>query len=98
MSGGIAYVWDIDGAFRGRCNPAMVELEPLELIEEQAEVRALIELHHRHTGSVVAYRVLDNWERILPYFVKVMPVDYKKALERRRIEETERDRKGVDYG
>ncbi|QIK36679.1 glutamate synthase large subunit [Caldichromatium japonicum] len=40
----------------------------------------LIERHHRYTGSVVAERVLADWNRYLPRFVKVMPVDYRRAL------------------
>jgi glutamate synthase domain-containing protein 3 len=46
----------------------------------------------------VALRILDNWENILPYFVKVMPVDYKRVLETRKKEALEVDREGVDYG
>jgi glutamate synthase (NADPH/NADH) large chain len=98
MSGGIAYVWDIDGNFRARCNTAMVELESMAYTEEQAEVRNLIELHYRFTDSVVAYNVLDNWDTIVPYFVKVMPIDYKRVVEKKRLEEIREDREGVDYG
>ncbi|HUV06939.1 MAG TPA: glutamate synthase-related protein, partial [Spirochaetia bacterium] len=98
MSGGIAYVWDIDGHFRSRCNRAMVELEPLELVEEQAEVRNLIELHYRYTRSAVALRILDNWDKVISYFIKVMPVDYKRVLALRRLEVREEERVGVDYG
>jgi glutamate synthase (NADPH/NADH) large chain len=96
MSGGIAYVWDIDGEFQSRCNKAMVELESMDFTEEQAEVRNLIEQHYRYTGSIVAYNILDNWDTIIPYFVKVMPIDYKRVVEKRKLEEA--DREGVDYG
>ncbi len=98
MSGGIAYVWDIDGNLRSRCNTAMVELESMDYTEEQAEVRNLIELHYRYTGSVVAYNVMDNWDTIVPYFVKVMPIDYKRVVEKKRLEVIREDREGVDYG
>jgi glutamate synthase (NADPH/NADH) large chain len=98
MSGGIAYVWDTDGSFRSRCNPAMVELDSLSFIEEQAEVRNMIELHYNYTGSVVAYDVLDNWDSIVPYFVKVMPMDYKRVLQKKKKEELQQHREGVDYG
>jgi glutamate synthase domain-containing protein 3 len=80
MSGGIAYVLDRDGTFAERCNPELVELEGLE-DEDVATVRALVEEHLALTGSVVAGRVLDDWELTLPLFVKVMPRDYKRALE-----------------
>jgi glutamate synthase (NADPH/NADH) large chain len=82
MSGGIAYVWDVDGKFATRCNLGMVELERIETDEEKSEVRHLIELHARYTGSTVAKRILDDYDRYVPdEFVKVMPTDYKRVLE-----------------
>jgi glutamate synthase (NADPH/NADH) large chain len=44
-------------------------------------LQRLIEAHLRYTGSAVAKRILDNWNEYLPKFVKVMPVDYRRALE-----------------
>jgi glutamate synthase domain-containing protein 3 len=81
MSGGVAYVLDESGDFgRYRCNLEMVELEAVEVPDDIAELKALIENHSRRTGSAVARRVLDNWQKMLNQFVKVMPVDYKRAL------------------
>ena len=62
MSGGIAYVYDVDRRFAGRCNPELVEHE--ELTDEDAdEVKALITEHAQRTGSLVARNVLASWER-----------------------------------
>jgi glutamate synthase (ferredoxin) len=81
MSGGIAYVLDEQGDFAThRCNMEMVALEKIEEEKEIAEVKGMIQKHYDYTQSAVAKRVLDNWEEMLPKFVKVMPVDYKKAL------------------
>jgi len=44
-------------------------------------LRSLIEKHLRYTGSSVASTILENWSQYLPRFVKVMPVDYRRALE-----------------
>ncbi len=79
MSGGIAYVLDEDGAFSGRCNQELVDLEPLDE-GDAAIVRALVEEHLERTGSPVAGRVLGSWEETAPWFVKVMPRDYRAAL------------------
>ncbi|MEE8141975.1 MAG: glutamate synthase subunit alpha, partial [Planctomycetota bacterium] len=87
MSGGIAYVWDTAGDFRETCNLGMVELERLESEEEIAELKELIERHHRYTGSTVAEKVLSQWDSILPQFVKVMPTDYKRFLEEQEREQ-----------
>jgi glutamate synthase domain-containing protein 3 len=79
MSGGVAYVLDEDGSFASRCNTGLVGFDPLE--ERDVElVRALVEEHAERTGSPVADRVLAEWEAILPFFVKVMPHDYKRVL------------------
>ena len=80
MSGGIAYVLDEKGVFPGLCNQEMVDLEPLEDEEDTAHVRRLIEAHVRHTGSDRGENVLDHWPELLGSFVKVMPVDYRRAL------------------
>ncbi len=65
----------------------MVELERLESEEEIAELKELIERHHRYTGSTVAEKVLSQWDSILPQFVKVMPTDYKRFLEEQEREQ-----------
>ncbi|MEW8384084.1 MAG: glutamate synthase-related protein, partial [Candidatus Thiodiazotropha taylori] len=43
-------------------------------------LKQLIERHHHYTNSDVAKNILDNWETMLPKFVKVMPVEYRRAL------------------
>jgi glutamate synthase (NADPH/NADH) large chain len=84
MSGGIAYVFDPEGAFPVRCNPEMVALERVEAAEDDAELRGLIESHYRYTDSPVAEAILERWETSVRQFVKVMPTDYKRVLEQRR--------------
>jgi glutamate synthase (ferredoxin) len=80
MSGGVAYVLDEEGDFERRCNKGMVDLEPLEAPEDLELVRDLIRKHADYTQSTRARKVLANWDRMLPKFVKVMPRDYKRAL------------------
>ena len=88
MSGGIAYVWDINGEFKSKCNTGMADLDPVENDDDISELRELIELHLEFTGSEVAQRILDDWPEVLSNFVKVMPTDYKRVLtERRRHDE-----------
>ena len=83
MSGGIAYVLDEDGTFAERCNRELVGLEPLA-IDDVSIVRELVQEHERRTGSQLAGRILDDWQRTQLRFVKVMPHDYRAALERHR--------------
>jgi glutamate synthase (NADPH/NADH) large chain len=79
MSGGIAYVLDLDGEFVKRCNPAMVDLEPLGA-EDESVVKDLIENHVRHTGSKRGAEVLAKWAEYRAKFVKVFPKEYRRAL------------------
>lgn len=81
MSGGIAYVWDMDGDFEKRCNKELVELFPVEEKEDISELKKCIENHYKYTGSSVAKRMLDNWNALLPQFLKVYPRDYRLVLE-----------------
>lgn len=96
MSGGIAYVYDDDASFASRCNTAMVTLEKVLPAAEQeasidraiwhrdqtdeAQLKKLLEDHHRWTGSKRARELLDNWAEARAKFVKVFPTEYKRAL------------------
>jgi len=98
MSGGIAYVFDDDGDFGTfRCNKEMVELEPLIQEEDIDELKSLIENHYQYTESAVAKRILENWNEMLGKFIKIMPVDYKNALERLAHEQSESKRDSSVY-
>lgn len=82
MSGGIAYVLDETGDFPQRCNTDMVELEALTDSLEIAQVHELIQRHAAYTGSTLAAAILEQWEETWPRFVKVMPHDYKRMLQK----------------
>jgi glutamate synthase (ferredoxin) len=80
MSGGVAYVLDEAGDFKIRLNPGMVDPEPLVAREDVEEVKRLLSRHIRYTQSTVADRILKSWKAMQPKFVKVMPRDYKRAM------------------
>jgi glutamate synthase (NADPH/NADH) large chain/glutamate synthase (ferredoxin) len=96
MSGGIAYVYDEDGQFARRANTAMVALEKVLTPAEQeatvpraiwhqgksdeAQLKKLLEDHNRWTGSKRARELLDTWDQSRLKFVKVFPLEYKRAL------------------
>ena len=92
MSGGIAYVLDETDDFAKRCNMEMVELEAIKPDADHADIRDLttadetrlkgiIANHYSYTNSERAKEILENWSDYLSKFIKVMPVDYKRALE-----------------
>jgi len=80
MSGGVAYLLDNDGLSRKRINTGMVELENLTEPDEIDTVRTMIQRHIEYTGSPLARGILAAWDESLPKFIKVMPIDYKRAL------------------
>lgn len=82
MSGGTAFVYDLDEHFQNRCNIESVDLESVWQEEDQALLRRLVERHAACTGSAKAASLLANWDAALPLFVKVMPLDYKNVLRR----------------
>ncbi|MDD4953882.1 MAG: glutamate synthase large subunit, partial [Candidatus Omnitrophica bacterium] len=79
MSGGVAYVYDPGTNFKQVCNPEMVDLDILA-VEDVREVYRLLQNHYRYTHSEVAQKILDNFERQIRKFVKVMPREYKRIL------------------
>ena len=93
MSGGIAYVLDRDGTFVQRCNPEMVDLEPLLEAEDISFLRVAIVKHTTLTGSRYAGELLGDWANVVRRIVKVMPREYRKALaaEGKRKTETKID-------
>ena len=80
MSGGIAYVWNREGNFDFFCNMEMVELSLLEDTRARKELYELIRKHYRYTGSPLAGRMLDDWNRYAEEFIQVVPIEYKKVL------------------
>ncbi len=81
MSGGIAYVLDIDGEFRLNCNTDMADVLPLEAAADIEELRGMVERHLRYTGSPRAAQILDGWAEMIPRFVKIYPRDYRRMHE-----------------
>jgi glutamate synthase (NADPH/NADH) large chain len=79
MSGGIAYVYDVNGEFDQLCNKEMVDLDPLDNADAQL-LNDMITKHYAYTVSSVAKFVLDDFDNQLKNFIKVFPKDYKKVL------------------
>ncbi len=94
MSGGIAYVLDEMQLFDTLCNLDLVELESIWKKEDKQQLKNLIEQHCKWTNSKQAERILESWQDVVGKFVKVVPIDYRKALakmmeaERRQTETT----------
>jgi glutamate synthase (ferredoxin) len=80
MSGGIAYVLDPGGLFTRHCNTEMVDIEPLDQMEDIQLVRSLVTRHVQYTGSELGSRVLQDFDALCSVFVKVMPRDFKRVL------------------
>ena len=87
MSGGIAYVLDEHQLFDTLCNLDMVDLETIWQKSDRELLHDLITRHYNYTNSQQAKRILDKWQEMAGQFVKVMPIDYRKALAKLRERE-----------
>jgi glutamate synthase domain-containing protein 2/glutamate synthase domain-containing protein 1/glutamate synthase domain-containing protein 3 len=92
MSGGVAYILDELQLFDTLCNLDMVDLENVYKDEDCKLLYEMIEKHYKLTNSERAGNILDTWDDMVGRFVKVMPIDYRKALERiRQAEQRDTD-------
>jgi glutamate synthase (NADPH/NADH) large chain len=109
MSGGIAYVYDNDKSFAKRCNTSMVEIIELNsenqsssenlfnkqtyLENDEKRIREMLMRHINYTNSQVAKKIIENFSGEIQNFVKVLPLDFKAALKKSKIEvKKEKDR------
>ncbi|RYY64247.1 MAG: glutamate synthase subunit alpha, partial [Chitinophagaceae bacterium] len=79
MSGGIAYVYNVNGNFAQNCNIEMVDLDSPDT-QDAKLIFTLLSKHFEYTGSTVARFVLEDFENQLVNFVKVFPKDLKRVL------------------
>ncbi len=82
MSGGIAYIWDTKGNFEQYVNHEMIEVEPLQDQASINEVFLLIKKHCSYTNSHRARSILNDWDEQKKYFHKIIPEEYRLAMER----------------
>ncbi|MDD5653926.1 MAG: glutamate synthase large subunit, partial [Candidatus Omnitrophica bacterium] len=85
MSGGIAYIYDKEGDFAKRCNLSMVALEKINP-EDAQNIKNLIVNHVKYTASPIAKKILADFRNEEKKFIKVMPLEYKRILESKKIE------------
>jgi glutamate synthase domain-containing protein 3 len=84
MSGGIAFVLDETGQFsQYLCNKASVDLEQVFDPNDQQLLRDWIFRHFEATRSPRALYVLENWNAMLPRFVKVFPHEFKRVMKKK---------------
>ena len=82
MSGGIAYIYDKENSFiDGLCNTESIEFENLSN-EDNIHLKYHITEHVKYTNSNIGKRMLFDWRNQVSHFIKVMPTEYKRALEK----------------
>ena len=85
MSGGLAYVWDKCHNFDYFCNMDQVEIGLVEEASARKELHELVRQHYLYTGSALARRMLDDWNRYIDDFIQVTPIEYKRVLQEENI-------------
>lgn len=89
MSGGLAYVWDREHTFDYFCNMDQVEISLVEESSARKELHELIRQHYLYTGSALARRMLDDWNRYVEDFILVTPIEYKRVLQEEKMRQLE---------
>ena len=89
MSGGMAFVYDEFGMFASRCNQELVALE-VSSEEDQQLLYRMINKHYHTTDSSVAKTMIRDWEQVQHHFIKVMPTEYKRVLEAKKLANAEK--------
>ena len=81
MSGGVAYIYKSEKFDKRNFNQEMIEFENPSN-QDLDLVKKLIENHFTYTSSKIAEKFLNNWKKESENFVKIMPTEYKLALEK----------------
>ena len=81
MSGGIAYVLDVDRDLYLKLNKGLVSMEPVTDKYDVLELKAMIKEHVDATGSELGTRILENFSQYLTEFKKIIPHDYQEMLQ-----------------
>jgi len=79
MSGGVAWIYDVNGDFPNKCNKEMVDLDPLDE-QDELRINSLLKKHIQLTGSKLAEFILSDWATQSAHFIKVFPKEYKAVL------------------
>ncbi|MBN1300131.1 MAG: glutamate synthase large subunit [Melioribacteraceae bacterium] len=80
MSGGIAYIWDVNKNFGRMYNDEMVDLFEIENEKDEGELQRMIQNHLHYTQSGIAKAILEDWDNQLKNFIKVFPKDYQRVM------------------
>ncbi|MDD6493032.1 MAG: glutamate synthase large subunit [Bacteroidales bacterium] len=87
MSGGVAYVWDKNHNFDYFCNMDQVEINLVEEASSRKELHELIRQHYLYTGSALARKMLDDWNRYVEDFIQIVPIEYKRVLQEEKMKQ-----------
>ena len=80
MSGGIAYVLDLDSDLYKKVNKSMVKIERVSDKYDVQELKGMIKEHVAYTNSEIGKEILDHFKDYLPKFKKIIPEDYEKMM------------------
>lgn len=80
MSGGIAYVLDLNHDLYLRLNKQLVSMSEITDSHDANILKSIIQKHAKETDSKLAKKIIDNFDSYLPHFKKIIPNDYHKMM------------------
>jgi glutamate synthase (NADPH) large chain len=83
MSGGTAYIYSQQPLlFKNLCNKDGIDFERLHSLEDTEALKEMIEKHYAYTQSRKAAELLNNWNESQHHFIKIIPKEYKRMIQR----------------
>lgn len=93
MSGGIAYVLDVNHDLYLRVNKQLITMSEVDDKHDISILKGIIEKHTLETGSEIGKKILNDFENYIPHFKKIVPNDYQKML----VEISKAEERGLSH-
>jgi glutamate synthase (NADPH/NADH) large chain len=81
MTGGMAFVYDINDQFENFANPASIIWQQIETDFWKSFLKEKLNEFLKETNSVVAKKILDNFEVELKKFKQICPIEMLDKLD-----------------
>ena len=80
MSGGVAYVLDMDNDLYMKVNKQLVNIEHITAKTDVNELKEMVQEHVAATNSEIGKEILNHFTEYLPKFKKIIPIDYEQMM------------------
>lgn len=80
MSGGVAYILDAKHILYTKTNKSIIDIEELTERADIEDLKRILIDYEKCTGSKKAKHILEEFDKHIQYFKKIIPYNYKKII------------------